>query len=42
MSIGAAVYDPAAPLSLDELMSQADVRMYQQKKDRADRKKETT
>ncbi|MBU4121734.1 MAG: diguanylate cyclase, partial [Proteobacteria bacterium] len=32
MSWGTAVYDPGSPLSLDELMSSADERMYAQKK----------
>jgi diguanylate cyclase (GGDEF)-like protein len=31
MSMGAAVYDPQAPCSLDELISRADTLMYQQK-----------
>lgn len=32
MSIGAAVYDPQAPCSLDDLISRADTLMYEQKK----------
>ena len=38
MSWGTAVYDPHAPLSLDELMSAADELMYAQKKEKATRK----
>jgi len=37
MSLGATVYDPEAPVSLDELMSSADARMYVQKKARSKR-----
>ena len=32
MSIGAAVYDPKAPCSLDDMISRADTLMYEQKK----------
>jgi len=38
MSIGTAVYDPAIPCSLDDLMSRADQLMYMQKKEKANRK----
>ena len=38
MSWGTAVYDPGSPLSLDELMSSADERMYAQKKVKANRR----
>ncbi|MBU2026506.1 MAG: diguanylate cyclase [Proteobacteria bacterium] len=38
MSWGTAVYDPGSPLSLDELMSSADERMYAQKKAKSDRR----
>ena len=38
MSWGAAVYDPGSPLSLDELMSSADERMYAQKKAKSNRR----
>jgi diguanylate cyclase (GGDEF)-like protein/PAS domain S-box-containing protein len=38
MSIGIAVYDSANPISLDDLMSQADQLMYVQKKDKASRR----
>jgi diguanylate cyclase (GGDEF)-like protein len=34
MSIGAAVYDPQAPCSLDDLISRADTLMYEQKKNK--------
>ena len=37
MSWGTAVYDPGSPLSLDELMSSADERMYAQKKAKLNR-----
>ena len=37
MSWGTAVYDPKSPLSLDELMSSADERMYAQKKAKSNR-----
>jgi diguanylate cyclase (GGDEF)-like protein len=32
MSIGTTVYDPQTPCSLDDLISRADTRMYEQKK----------
>jgi two-component system cell cycle response regulator len=32
MSIGTTVYDPQVPCSLDDLISRADTRMYEQKK----------
>jgi diguanylate cyclase (GGDEF)-like protein/PAS domain S-box-containing protein len=38
MSWGMAVYDPGSPLSLDELMSSADERMYAQKKTKPNRR----
>ena len=38
MSVGIAVYDPANPCSLDDLMSRADQLMYMQKKEKASRK----
>ncbi|MFO7667936.1 MAG: diguanylate cyclase [Desulfobacterales bacterium] len=38
MSIGMAIYDPANPCSLDDLMSRADQLMYMQKKEKASRK----
>ncbi|MHB8092472.1 MAG: PAS domain S-box protein [Syntrophales bacterium] len=38
MSWGTAVYDPESPLSLDELMSSADQRMYAQKKAKANQR----
>jgi diguanylate cyclase (GGDEF)-like protein/PAS domain S-box-containing protein len=37
VSVGAAVYDPAAPVTLEALMQQADERMYAFKKERHDR-----
>ena len=38
MSWGTVVYDPGSPLSLDELMSSADERMYAQKKAKSNRR----
>ncbi|MFH1977623.1 MAG: PAS domain S-box protein [Pseudomonadota bacterium] len=38
MSIGTAIYDPATPRSLDDLMSRADELMYEQKKEKANRR----
>ena len=38
MSLGAVVYDPETPVSLDELMSSADARMYVQKKAKSKRR----
>ena len=38
MSIGTAIYDPATPCSLDDMMSRADQMMYTQKKERSGRK----
>lgn len=38
MSIGTAIYDPAIPCSLDDLMSRADQLMYEQKKEKANRR----
>jgi len=38
MSIGTAIYDPAIPCSLDDLMSQADQLMYTKKKEKANQK----
>jgi len=38
MSIGTAIYNPAIPCSLDDLMSKADQLMYMQKKEKAGRK----
>ncbi len=38
MSIGTAIYDPAIPCSLDDLMSRADQLMYTQKKEKANRR----
>jgi len=40
MSIGTAIYDPANPCSLDDLMSRAVQLMYMQKKEKAGRKSE--
>jgi len=38
MSIGTAIYNPATPRSLDDLMSRADELMYEQKKEKANRR----
>ena len=39
MSIGTTIYDPAIPCPLDDLISRADQKMYEQKKERSSREK---